>query len=124
VLTSHIRDSAVWRTPEGAAVAWVRMGEGNVGIADYVRKYADRCPGRAISLEVIVTGPRNFPFHDPKFWDAYRHMPAWEFARFLAIADKGTPRTAPPKVSKEGAIERERQDLEASMAYVKQLLAA
>jgi sugar phosphate isomerase/epimerase len=124
VLTSHIRDSAVWRTPEGAAVAWVRMGEGNVGISDYVRKYAARCPGRAISLEVIVTGPRNFPFHDPKFWDAYRHMPAWEFARFLAIADKGTPRTAPPKVSKEGAIERERQDLEASMAYVKQLLAA
>ena len=26
VLTSHLRDSAVWRVPEGAAVAWVRMG--------------------------------------------------------------------------------------------------
>ena len=27
VLTSHVRDSAVWKTPEGAAVSWVRMGE-------------------------------------------------------------------------------------------------
>lgn len=122
VLTSHIRDSAVWRTPEGAAVAWVRMGEGNVGIADYVRKYAERCPGRAISLEVIVTGPRSFPFYDPKFWEAYKKTPAWEFARFVALADKGTPRTALPQVTKEQAIERERQDLEASMTYTKQLL--
>ena len=124
VLTSHIRDSAVWRTPEGAAVAWTRMGEGNVGIDDYVRKYAEKCPGRALSLEIIVTGPRNFNFLAAKFWEAYRHTPAWEFARFLALADKGTPRAAPPKVSREQAIERERQDLEVSMAYSKRLLTA
>jgi 3-oxoisoapionate decarboxylase len=122
VVTSHIRDSAVWRTPEGAAVAWVRMGEGNVGIADYVKKYAALCPGRALSLEVIVTGPRSFPFLDPKFWEAYRRTPAWEFARFLALADKGTPREAPPKLAREQAIERERQDLEASLAYAKRIL--
>ena len=29
VLTSHMRDSALWRTPEGVAVRWVRMGDGN-----------------------------------------------------------------------------------------------
>ena len=51
VLTSHVRDSAVWRVPEGAAVAWVRMGEGNVRIDEYVRQYVARCPGRALSLE-------------------------------------------------------------------------
>src|SRR5439155_1137922 len=55
VLTSHVRDSAVWTTPEGAAVAWVRMGEGNVDIERYVRDYARLCPGRALSLESIVT---------------------------------------------------------------------
>lgn len=32
VLTSHMRDSAVWRAPDGAEVSWVRMGQGNVGI--------------------------------------------------------------------------------------------
>jgi sugar phosphate isomerase/epimerase len=124
VLTSHVRDSAVWRTPEGAAVAWVRMGEGNVDIDGYVRKYAERCAGRPLSLEVIVTGPRAFPFRDPKFWDAYRATPAWEFARFLAIADRGTPRPPLPQLTKEAAVEKERLDLEASLAYAKRLLAA
>jgi len=122
VLTSHIRDSAVWRTPEGAAVAWVRMGEGNVDIAGYVRKYAERCPGRALSLEVIVTGPRSFPYFDPRFWDAYRHQPAWEFARFVALAERGTPRPAPPQLGPEQAAQREREDLEASIAWTKQTL--
>ena len=96
VLTSHVRDSAVWRVPEGAAVAWVRMGEGNVDIDDYCRKYAALCPGRALSLESIVTGPRIFAYRDPKFWDAYRDIPAWDFARFLEIAERGQPRPASP----------------------------
>ena len=122
VLTSHVRDSAVWRVPEGAAVAWVRMGEGNVRIDDYVRQYVQRCPGKALSLEVIVTGPRVFGFRDPKFWDMYRDVPAWEFERFLEIADTGTARPAPPRVDAEGARRREREDLEVSLAYTKKLL--
>jgi sugar phosphate isomerase/epimerase len=121
VLTSHIRDSAVWRVPEGAAVRWVRMGEGNVGIDDYVRKYLERCPGRALSLEIIVTGPRVFPYHKPEFWDAYRRVPAWEFARFLAITEKGTPQKFEP-APKELAAQREREDLEASIRYTHKLL--
>jgi sugar phosphate isomerase/epimerase len=123
VLTSHVRDSAVWRVPEGAAVAWVRMGEGNVRIDEYVRQYAARCPGRALSLECIVTGPRVFAFRDPAFWDAYRDVPAWEFERFLELADKGTARPAPPRApDAEAARRREREDLEASLAYTKKLL--
>src|SRR5579863_3782968 len=85
VLTSHVRDSAVWQVPEGAAVAWVRMGEGDVDIEKYVRDYAALCPGRALSLESIVTGPRVFRYRDPRFWDAYRNTPAWEFERFREI---------------------------------------
>jgi sugar phosphate isomerase/epimerase len=120
VLTSHVRDSAVWRTPEGAAVAWTRMGEGNVNIDDYVHKYARLCPGRALSMECIVTGARIFAYKDPKFWDAYRTTPAWEFERFVAIAERGQPRTIPP-VPKELAQQKEREDLEASIAYTKKL---
>ena len=122
VLTSHVRDSAVWRVKEGAAVSWVRMGEGNVGIDDYVRKYREWCPGRALSLEVIVTPPRIFAFEEPAFWDGYRHTPAWEFERFLAIAEKGTPRPKPEPVPKEMARQREREDLEASLRYTYKLL--
>jgi sugar phosphate isomerase/epimerase len=122
VVTSHLRDSAVWRTPQGAAVQWVRMGEGNVGIADYIRKFAERCPGKALSLEVIVTGPRPFNYLDPKFWEAYRKTPAWEFARFLALAERGTPRLPVPPVPKEAAAAREREDLEASIRWTRQAL--
>src|SRR5947209_2094950 len=92
VLTSHIRDTAVWRVPEGAAVAWVRMGDGNIGIDDYVHKYQQLCPGRALSLEIIVTPPRIYPYLDAKFWDGYRTTPAWEFSRFLNLVEKGKPR--------------------------------
>jgi 3-oxoisoapionate decarboxylase len=123
VLTSHVRDSAVWLVPEGAAVAWVRMGEGNVDIEDYVRKYAELCPGRAISMECIVTGPRIFPFKNPKFWDAYRNDPAWEFERFLQIAERGKPKPAEPRpANAEASRQKERADLEASLEYTRKLI--
>jgi sugar phosphate isomerase/epimerase len=120
VLTSHTRDSAVWRTPEGAAVAWTRMGEGNVRIGEYLRAFADKCPGRALSLEIIVTPqPRVMNYHDREFWDAYRNMPAWEFARFLAYAENTSPRLWVPRQS-SAAIELE--DVEASIVWTKDYL--
>lgn len=122
VLTCHLRDSAVWRVPEGAAVAWVRGGEGNVGLEAWLREFQRRCPGRTVALEVIVTGPRVFPYLDPNFWQAYRKTPAWEFARFLALAERGKPREAPPQVSKEEAGRREREDLEASLAWARRVM--
>jgi sugar phosphate isomerase/epimerase len=123
VLTSHLRDSAVWRVPEGAAVSWVRMGEGNVNIEEWVRKYAAFCPGRALSLESIVTGPRVYPYRDPKFWDAYRGTPAWEFERFVEIAERGKPRPAEPRLEREAAARKERENLDASLEYTRKLLA-
>ena len=92
VLTSHMRDSAVWNSSEGAVAQWTRMGEGNVDIARYIRTYIDRCPGRAVSLELIMHRQRSFDYRDPEFWSAYRTTPAWEFARFLARAERGEPR--------------------------------
>jgi 3-oxoisoapionate decarboxylase len=123
VLTSHVRDSAVWNVPQGAAVAWVRMGEGNVRIDEYVRKYAELCPGRALSLESIVTNARVFPYRDPQFWDAYRNDPAWEFSRFLTIAERGKPKPPEPALrEREAVLRKEREDLEASLAYTRRLL--
>ncbi|MBI3683949.1 MAG: sugar phosphate isomerase/epimerase [Acidobacteria bacterium] len=119
-LTSHVRDSALWRTPDGVAVRWTRMGEGNVGISEWVRKYVELCPGRALSLEIIVTPPRTFAVFDPRFWEGYKRTPAWEFSRFLALAEKGKPLPAQP-VPKEQAVARELEDLEASARWVHQL---
>lgn len=119
VLTSHVRDSNVWKSPEGIVVKWSRMGDGNVGISEWVRKFSELCPGKALSLEIIVGGQRTHAIYDQKFWDAFPKTPAREFARFLALAEKGTP--APHvAVPKEQAVAREREDLEVSAKWVQQ----
>lgn len=122
VLTSHVRDTAVWSTPQGAAVAWMRMGEGNIGMESYIREFNAKCPGRPLSLEVIVTGPRNYNYHDPKFWDAYRQTPAWEFARFVTLVEKGTAPPPPPRVTGEAAKAKELEDVEASIKWTQEFL--
>jgi len=122
VLTSHVRDSAVWRVPEGVAVKWVRLGEGNVGIREYVHKYIELCPGRPLTLEVIVTEPRVFPVFREEFWSGYRNARAWEFARFLALAEKGRPHEGLPRAPTDQAAERQREDLEASLLYCRKVL--
>ena len=122
VLTSHLRDSAVWTTPEGAAVTWVQMGRGNVDIAGYVKRFAELCPGKPLSLESIVFGPRRLPYHDPKFWEAYRATPAWEFERFAEIAARGKPYRDEPWQTPDEA-QRERDALDESLAFTKRTLA-
>jgi sugar phosphate isomerase/epimerase len=122
VLTSHLRDSYVWRAPEGVVVRWVRFGEGNVGIEDYVRKFIELCPGRAISHEVIVMQQRPLRIFDPKFWEPYQKVRASEFVRFLALAEAGKPLPAMPQVARDAAAQKQREDLEVSIANFRELL--
>jgi sugar phosphate isomerase/epimerase len=122
VLTTHCRDTAVWRVPEGAAVSWVRMGEGNVGISEYIARLRQLRPDLAVTLEIIVTNPRIFPFLDPKFWEPYRNQPAWEFSRFLKLAEQGHPREPLPPLKGDASLARERADLEASLTYTRNIL--
>jgi len=123
VLTSHMRDSALWMTPQGIASRWTRMGDGNMGMEDYIRTYVQKCPGKAVSLEVIVSAnPRISNYRDPQFWDLYRTTPAWEFARFLALAEKGTPSVEKPREPTETAAQRQLADCEASVKWTKAFL--
>lgn len=117
VLTSHMRDSAVWNTPSGIVAQWTRMGEGNVDIARYIRTYAERCPGKAVSLELIMHRQRTFDYHDPEFWTAYPATPASEFARFLTRAEKGEPR---PDV--DASLTETLHDVDASLQWLGGLL--
>ena len=124
VLTSHMRDSALWRTPEGIAVRWTRMGDGNMGMEDYIRTYVAKCPGKAVSLEVIVSGmPRAVNYSDPKFWSIYQTTPAWEFARFVALADKGSPKPAAPPDPAMTPQQRNLADVEASIQWTQAFIA-
>lgn len=105
-ITSHVRDTAVWKQDDKIAVAWTKLGDGNIGIREYARRFQELCPGKPFTLEIIVTQPRLFAWQDPKFWDAYRRTPAWEFARFLALAEKGKPVSTMPRPKEPANMER------------------
>jgi hypothetical protein len=97
------------------------MGRGNVDIDSYVRKYIELCPGKALSLESIVFGPRVLSYRDPAFWGAYRNTPAWEFERYREIAERGKPYQGEPWETADEAA-RERAALDESLAYTKTLV--
>jgi sugar phosphate isomerase/epimerase len=121
--TCHVRDSAVWKVPEGIAVRWVNMGDGNVDIDGWLKKFVAAKPGLPIIFENLVSAkPRIHAVNDPKFWDNWRKMPAWEFSRFLAVAEKGTPKPALPLPEGKTAGQQRIDDLEICVRYTRELL--
>ena len=99
------------------------MGDGNMGMDDYLRTYVAKCPGRAVSLEVIVSNqPRILDYHDPKFWENYSSTPAWEFARFLALCDRGKPSVEPPAGPGTTPAQRQLAHVEASIRWTQDFL--
>ena len=122
VLTAHIRDSYLWNDDAGTEVCWTRMGEGNVDIGALLKRFVELCPGKTMSLEVIVTGARSFAWRKPEFWDGYRNVPAADFARFLNLAAQGKPLAPRAPVAKEQAAAREREDFEASVRWTRAFL--
>lgn len=132
VLTTHIRDSAVFEHTRGAATQWVALGDGSVDFHQFVSLYQKLCPKAAMQLE-IITGrkPDILPYLEPDFWKAFRNTPASEFARFVELAKSGHPFMGsmlvagpgkqPPAI--EAALkEQQRIDLERSLEYAKKTL--
>ena len=132
-LTTGVRDSAIWLTPAGGDVMWVPLGEGNVDIAGWAKKFQRLCPGKTFALEIInVRSPRSFHFLDPSFWKDYRDVPAWVFAGWLQRAKQGSayekvppgPAGAAPDSPefKQFLVEQERRDVERDLAAARKLL--
>lgn len=133
VVTTHIRDSAVFEHPRGAAAQWVALGDGSIDFAGFIKRYRELCPTASMQLE-IITGrpPRVVPYLEPTFWKAIPKGSAAEFARFVAIAKKGSPFAGfmivedgfqNPQAEYTAALrEQQRVDLERSFAYAKRVL--
>ena len=122
-LTSHVRDSAVWHVPQGIAVRWVNMGDGNVDIDGWIKKFIQAKPGLPIIFENLVSGnPRIHAIYDPQFWDNWRKMPAWEFSRFVAVADKGKETLATPRPAGKTAGQQQLDDMDTCVRYTRELL--
>ncbi len=92
VVTTHIRDTAVYEHPRGCAFQWVALGDGCVDWAAFMAKYRELCPNAPVQLE-IITGrpPQLMPYLDPGFWKAFPNKRAAEFARFVALVKSGHP---------------------------------
>lgn len=96
VLMSHVRDSAIWPHPAGAAVQWVGMGEGTVGIDRWSEAYRQACPDTHFTLEIITSlPPRVVDYLNEEYWTVYPDTPAAEFAQFLTLVQNGRPYTEP-----------------------------
>jgi sugar phosphate isomerase/epimerase len=133
-LTSHIRDSAVWAHPAGAAVQWVAMGEGTVGIDAWAEMFREQCPQASFTLEIITGWPAHIVnYLEPSFWEAYPHTPLAEFARFLKLVDAGQPFLGPmmtvgwdaedlPVEYRAALALQQRLDLERSVRYCRDML--
>ena len=89
VLTTSLRDTMLWESPNGVTGQWTAMGDGCVDLPAYFDIFEKRCPGVAVNIETISGFPREFAVWKPEFWKAFPKAKAPDFARFLALAKKG-----------------------------------
>jgi sugar phosphate isomerase/epimerase len=134
VISSHVRDTRVWAVEDGAVAQWVPMGQGHVDMRRIVDVMAAHAPDAPVDLEIITGsgGPKHIPYLDPEsdYWRMYPDMPAADFARFVALAERGQPEpleqlTLPrgPGAAPDDALRaQQRRHLEESVAYCRDVL--
>jgi sugar phosphate isomerase/epimerase len=125
VLTTSLRDSAVWESANGATVQWTAMGNGDIDLKTYFDRFAALCPNVPVHIETISGFNREIPFLKPGFWDVWPKARALDFAKFLALAKKGKPRDAykapEGKDKKLAEQEYQKSEIERSIRYCKSL---
>ena len=92
IVATQIRDTRVWSVDVGAMAQWTPLGQGSVDVARVHDILLERTPGVVFNLETITcSAPRLIPYLEPDsdFWRAYPAMLAPDFARFLALAQRG-----------------------------------
>ena len=132
-VTTHMRDSAVFEHPRGAAAQWVALGDGNVDFVGFVERFRQLCPHSSMQLE-IITGrpPRVVPYLEQDFWKMFPKALASEFALFVALAKSGHPFMGvmvvedvgrkPEEIMAAALREQQRIDLERSFEYARKKL--
>ncbi len=128
VVTTGIRDTAIWETENGAHCIWTNMGHGVVDWQAYIKRFQELCPRTPFVLEIISYKWSNeAQYLKPEFWSRYPKARAHEFARFVALAKRGKKFEIPPgrptgTASKELEQAQQKFDLEESLKYCSQVL--
>ncbi|MBN2327213.1 MAG: sugar phosphate isomerase/epimerase [Candidatus Omnitrophica bacterium] len=126
-VSSGMRDDAVWASENGAWTAWANMGDGHIDWIAYLDAYEKLCPNVPFILEIISGAQREFPYLKPEFWSQFPKAKADQFARFVAMAQRGKPFEHPAdrpsgERSTELAQRQQKFDLEQSLKYCKEKL--
>ncbi len=121
IATVHLRDSYVFADEKGLLVQWVRFGEGNVRLAEVVKRLHASRPDLVFNLETICTGNRPFPVKDPSFWKGYEDISARDLMGLYRLAEKAAPRPAPPVRPKDEMARVQLEDSDASIAGLRKM---
>ena len=128
VATAGIRDTAVWEIDDGAACMWANMGQGVTDWPAYVKRFKELCPQTSFVLEIIsYKWSSELSYLKPEFWSNFPRARAHEFARFVALAKRGSKYQIPsgrPTGSASKDLEQAQQkfDLEESLKYCREKL--
>jgi len=131
-VTTHVRDSALFEHPRGAAFQWVALGDGSIDFRRWIATLKRLAPNVSVQLE-IITGrpPQVLPYLEADYWKAFPGMPAADFARFLALVKSGRPFTGAMMIAGSGKQPEEfaaalkyqqKYDLERSFEYARKEL--
>jgi len=125
VLSTSLRDSAVWESEQGVTVQWTAMGEGMVDWQAYFARFAELCPEVPVQIETISGFNRELAVKGGEFWQGWPEGKPAGYDKFLALAAKGKPRmawSAPEGEDKKEAEKRyQTGEIERSIAYCKKI---
>jgi len=126
VLTTSLRDTMLWESPQGFTAQWTAMGEGCVDLPAFFDLFEDRCPGVTVHVETISGFPREFPIFTAEFWRGFPDARAEDLAGLLALARRGRPLepfAPPPGVDRRRAEgDYQLAELSRSLAHSKTVL--
>ncbi|MFP6881288.1 MAG: sugar phosphate isomerase/epimerase [Roseibacillus sp.] len=126
VLTTSLRDSAVWESDNGISVQWTAMGEGTTDLKTFFKRFAELCPDVAVNIETISGFNKELKVKDNNFWKTWPNGKPKGYDKFLALAKSGKHRDtwkAPKGIDRKKAQrDYQRGDIERSLAYCKKEL--
>jgi sugar phosphate isomerase/epimerase len=126
ILTTSLRDSAVWKSGKGVTVQWTAMGRGDVDLRAFFRRFAELCPDVAVNIETISGFNKELPVGDDGFWKAWPQGKPRGYDKFLELAEKGKPREAwkaPEGMDRrEAQKQHQRAEIEESIRYCRKEL--
>jgi 3-oxoisoapionate decarboxylase len=121
-LSTSLRDSMVWDSPDGVKIQWTAMGEGLVDWKTYFDRFRKLCPGVPVLIETISGFALEFPYLKPEFWEAFPKARAADLAAFLRFSRRGhalEPYRAPDQKAEQ---EYQKGELERSLKYCRDVI--